>query len=54
MQENVPGKIVYLHIIAARVRMDMKIAFGEVKEQLKKLFPVKAHPHTKGSTKSVT
>jgi hypothetical protein len=24
-------------VIAARVRMDMKIAFGEVKEQLKKL-----------------
>ena len=22
-------------------RMDMKVAFGEVKEQLKKLFPVK-------------
>jgi G-protein alpha subunit len=41
MQEHIPGKSVYLHIIAARVRMDMKIAFGEVKEQLKKLFPVK-------------
>ena len=40
MQEHVPGKTVYVHIIAARLRMDMKVAFGEVKEQLKKLFPV--------------
>jgi G-protein alpha subunit len=31
MQESVPGKPVYVHIIAARLRMDMKIAFGEVK-----------------------
>jgi G-protein alpha subunit len=30
MQENVPGKTVYVHVIAARLRMDMKIAFGEV------------------------
>ena len=30
MQENVPGKPVYVHVIAARLRMDMKIAFGEV------------------------
>lgn len=30
MQESVPGKPVYVHIIAARLRMDMKIAFGEV------------------------
>ena len=31
MQEHVPGKPVYVHIIAARLRMDMKIAFGEVR-----------------------
>jgi hypothetical protein len=30
MQEHVPGKPVYVHVIAARLRMDMKIAFGEV------------------------
>ena len=30
MQEHVPGKTVYVHVIAARLRMDMKIAFGEV------------------------
>mmetsp|Transcript_31299 Transcript_31299/g.29840 ORF Transcript_31299/g.29840 Transcript_31299/m.29840 type:complete len:356 (-) Transcript_31299:403-1470(-) len=41
MQEHVPGKPVYVHVIAARLRMDMKIAFGEVKEKLKTLFPVK-------------
>jgi len=35
--------------MAARVRMDMKIAFGEVKEQLKRLFPVK--PKTAASPK---
>jgi len=40
MQEHVPGKPVYVFIIAARVRLDMKVAFGEVKDQLKKLFPV--------------
>jgi hypothetical protein len=28
-------------VIAARVRMDMKVAFGEVKEQLKKLSAAK-------------
>eukprot|EP00595_Chromulina_sp_UTEXLB2642_P003257 CAMPEP_0196763246 /NCGR_PEP_ID=MMETSP1095-20130614/3683_1 /TAXON_ID=96789 ORGANISM="Chromulina nebulosa, Strain UTEXLB2642" /NCGR_SAMPLE_ID=MMETSP1095 /ASSEMBLY_ACC=CAM_ASM_000446 /LENGTH=356 /DNA_ID=CAMNT_0042116007 /DNA_START=137 /DNA_END=1207 /DNA_ORIENTATION=+ len=40
MEECVPGKVVYVHVIAARLRMDMKIAFGEVREQLKKLYPV--------------
>jgi hypothetical protein len=28
-------------VIAARLRMDMKISFGEVRETLKKLYPVK-------------
>ena len=41
MNELVPGKQVYIHVIAARLRQDMKIAFGEVRDQLKKLFPVK-------------
>jgi GTPase SAR1 family protein len=36
-----PGKQVYINVIAARVRMDMKIAFGEVKETLKKLTAAK-------------
>jgi hypothetical protein len=45
MNEHVPGKPVYIHVIAARVRMDMKVAFGEVKEQLKKLFPVTGKSH---------
>lgn len=40
MEMHVPGKQVYIQVIAARVRMDMKVAFGEVKETLKKLFPV--------------
>jgi GTPase SAR1 family protein len=38
MQQNVPGKKVYTHVIAARVRMDMKIAFGEVKDTLKNIY----------------
>ena len=41
MEEECPGKQLYIQIIAARVRLDMKIAFGEVKETLKKLYPVK-------------
>eukprot|EP00605_Chrysophyceae_sp_TOSAG23-4_P001387 GSChrysophyteH1.ASY1.ANO1.1507.1 assembled CDS len=35
-----PGGV-YVQVIAARLRMDMKVAFGEVKETLKVLFPVK-------------
>ena len=34
-----PGGV-YVQIIAARLRMDMKLAFGEVKNTLKELFPV--------------
>ena len=41
MEEECPGKQLYIQIIAARVRLDMKIAFGEVKETLKRLYPVK-------------
>lgn len=40
MQRHCPGKTVYLHVIAARLRMDMKVAFGEVKETLKKIYVV--------------
>ena len=35
-----PGGV-FVSIIAARVRMDMKTAFGELKDTLKTLFPVK-------------
>ena len=31
----------FVQILAARVRMDMKVAFAEVKETLKRLFPVR-------------
>lgn len=41
MQECIPNKAVYIHVIAARLRMDMKISFGEIRETLKKLYPVK-------------
>ena len=33
-------KNLFVHVIAARVRMDMKVAFTEVKDTLKRLFPV--------------
>ncbi|CAM9449006.1 unnamed protein product [Pylaiella littoralis] len=36
MLSKVPGKDVAVHIIAARVRMDMKIAFGEVKDEIRR------------------
>lgn len=38
MEENVPGKKLYTFIMAARVRMDMKIAFGEVKDVMKSIY----------------
>lgn len=44
------GKRVYIHVIAARLRQDMKIAFGEVREQLKKLYPI---PHGKERKMSI-
>ena len=31
----------FVQILAARVRMDMKVAFAEVKDTLKRLFPVR-------------
>lgn len=33
-----PGKELYVHVVAARVRMDMKVAWGDVKEQVKHNF----------------
>ena len=33
-------KNLFVHVIAARVRMDMKVAFTEVKDTLKRLYPV--------------
>jgi len=35
-KEVTPGKEFHCHILSARVRMDMKIAFGEVKDAIKK------------------
>lgn len=43
MDEAVPHKACPIQIIAARVRRDMKLAFGEVKESLKKTNPAKVH-----------
>jgi hypothetical protein len=41
LQKSVPGKEVAIHIVAARVRMDMKIAFADVKDSLKKIYSKK-------------
>lgn len=38
MEKCVPGKQVPISIIAARIRRDMKMAFGEVKDTLKKQY----------------
>ena len=38
MKQYLPYKSLYVQVIAARVRMDMKIAFGEVREELKRLY----------------
>ncbi|CAM9354697.1 unnamed protein product [Ectocarpus sp. 12 AP-2014] len=37
LEEAVPGKELHVHVVAARVRMDMKVAWGDVKEQLKRM-----------------
>eukprot|EP00611_Tribonema_gayanum_P021595 TRINITY_DN4184_c0_g1_i2.p1 TRINITY_DN4184_c0_g1~~TRINITY_DN4184_c0_g1_i2.p1 ORF type:complete len:357 (-),score=139.00 TRINITY_DN4184_c0_g1_i2:304-1374(-) len=42
MDKYCPGKGVIIHVVAARVRMDMKIAFGEVKEQIKSIYAERA------------
>jgi hypothetical protein len=38
MERCVPGKQLPISIIAARIRRDMKLAFGEVKDTLKKQY----------------
>ncbi|GMH63467.1 hypothetical protein TrRE_jg4259 [Triparma retinervis] len=38
MEKHCPGKKLPIHITAARVRMDMKIAFGDVKEEIKNIY----------------
>lgn len=35
MAEAVPGKELHSHVVAARLRMDMKMAWGDVKDQVK-------------------
>lgn len=37
LHKHTPLKTLHTHVIAARVRLDMKLAFGEVKDTLKKL-----------------
>lgn len=35
MEEAVPGKELHTHVVAARLRMDMKMAWGDVKDKVK-------------------
>lgn len=35
MEEAVPGKDLSTHIVAARLRLDMKVAWGDVKEKVR-------------------
>ncbi|CBN73927.1 GPA5, alpha subunit of a heterotrimeric G protein [Ectocarpus siliculosus] len=51
MLSKVPGKDVTVHIIAARVRMDMKIAFGEVKDEIRRSFDSKSAGRKKSFSK---
>jgi len=41
MQKHCPGKELGIHIVAARVRMDMKIAFNDVKDEIKNIYKTK-------------
>ena len=43
LHQHCPGKPLSIHIIAARVRRDMKMAFGEVKDNLKRSSQQPAH-----------
>lgn len=47
MRAHCPGKEIFIQVIAARVRMDMKVAFGEVKDTLKRLYPPAPAPAPK-------
>lgn len=38
IEKHTPGKSLPIHVVAARVRRDMKMAFGEVKDTLKRKF----------------
>jgi hypothetical protein len=38
VEKHTPGKGLPIHVVAARVRRDMKLAFGEVKDTLKRSF----------------
>jgi GTPase SAR1 family protein len=49
MEEACPGKEFPIHIVAASVRMDMKIAFGDVKERIKELYKGKGLYQNKSS-----
>ncbi|CAM9342168.1 unnamed protein product [Phaeothamnion confervicola] len=40
-EATVPGKPLFVHVVAARVRMDMKVAWGDVKDQLKNIYEKK-------------
>lgn len=48
LHEHVPGKPLPIHIIAARVRRDMKMAFGEVKDNLKRSSQQSTHKRGTG------
>ena len=51
-EKTIPGKQVYVSVIAARLRMDMKVAFGEIRETLKRLYPIKEEKNKKSSLSS--
>ncbi|CAM9169366.1 unnamed protein product [Choristocarpus tenellus] len=38
VQASCPNKKLFVHVVAARLRMDMKVAWGDVKEQLKAIY----------------
>lgn len=43
VERHTPGKPLPIHVVAARVRRDMKMAFGEVKDTLKRKFAQEGH-----------
>ena len=46
-----PNKPLHIQVIAARLRMDMKVAFSEVKDKMKQLYSSGKKHNDRGSTR---
>lgn len=54
LETHTPQKKTTIHVIAARVRRDIKLAFGEVKENLKKQYKINAQTIQEWNNRSMS